>query len=110
MKLTAAGVIYSSAMVLTVGLAQIAAFMEYGGAQEDLRLHPNVFYSPIFGLLSVGFSILSMFLVMKTGSHLGIYSNRSVKAVAAIWVGMIVVLFLTVISIFSLLFGWAVAT
>ena len=106
MRFIKAGTITSCVLVLGFGLGQIMAYSEYGDGQEELRLCPDIFYSSIIGLLSVSLSTLSLFIVWAAGNRY----RRAIEIEAIIWTSMIVILVLTIVSIYSLLFGWAGAT
>ena len=102
MEFIKAGTITSCVLVLGFGLGQIVAYSEYGDGQETLHLYPDIFYLSFFGVLSVGLSILSLCIVWVAGNHY----KRIKEVEAIIWASMIVILVLTILSIYSLLFGW----
>ena len=106
MRFIKAGTITSCVLVLGFGLGQIVAYSEYGDGQEELRLCPDIFYSSLFGVLSIGLSILGLFIVWVAGNRY----RRTIEIEATIWASMILILVLTIVSIYSLLFGWAGAT
>jgi len=100
------GAITSCALALGFGLGQIVAYSEYGDGQAILRLGPDIFYSALFGVLSLSLGVLSLFMIWAAGDR----CKRARVIEGGIWICMTAILALTIMSIHSLLFGWAGVT
>jgi hypothetical protein len=102
MKFIRAGTTTSCALVLGFGLGQIVVYLRFGvGSQVTQFPYPEIFYTSFFGLLSVGLSILSLLIIFVVGNRY----KRIGKVETIIWVSMIVILTLTISSIYVLIYG-----